>query len=119
MLLDITEKELVETYEEIQTILGGETIGVDITKKEVLIVMRRALREFNKETSIWQLKNQFGNMYGLPAGMVMTNQIATFNMNLIQQITDWFSSMARVGGKIPWKKDYIVLEPGRQIYDLS
>jgi len=117
--LTITAEELEQAYEDILTILGAWTIDVDIEKKEVMIVLRRAFDEFQKETSIWQLKNQFGNIYGMPAGQVISNQIAVFNMNLVSQITDWFSSMARVGGKIPWHKDYIVLEPGRQIYDLS
>lgn len=119
MYLDITEDELQEIYEEILTILGAYSVNVDVTKREVLIVLKRAFQEFEKETAIWQLKNQFGNVYGLPSGLLLSNQIATFNMNLVTQITDWFASMQRLGGKIPWKKDYIVLEPGRQIYDLS
>lgn len=119
MYLDITESELQQIHEEIMTILGSETIKVDLTKREVIIVMRRALEEFEQETAIWQLKNQFGNVYGLPAGLVMSNQVSTFNANLLNQITDWVASMQRIGGKIPWKKDYVVLEPGRQIYNLA
>ena len=119
MYLDITEDELNRLYEEILTILGAFTIDVDVSKEEVLIILRKALEEFEMETSLWQLRNQFGNLYGLPAGVLMTNQLATFNMNLATQVTDWFASMQRVGGKIPWKKDYITLEPGRQIYNLA
>jgi len=119
MYLDITEEQLEMIYEEVLTILGGESIDVDVTKKEVLIVLRRALLEFHKETAMWQLQNQFSNIYGQPAGLLLSNQIATFNFSLVQQITDWFAAMQRVGGKIPWHKDFIVLEPGRQIYDLA
>lgn len=119
MYLDITEEQLEVIYEEIMTILGAESIDVDVTKKEILIVLRRAMFEFNKETSIWQLQNQFSNIYGQPAGLLFSNQIATFNLSFVQQITDWFASMQRVGGKIPWHKDYIMLEPGRQIYNLA
>ncbi len=117
--LTIKASELEEMYEEVLTILGAFSIDVDIEKREVMIVLKRAYQEFQKETSIWQLQNQFGNIYGLPAGQVMSNQIAVFNMNLVTQITDWFASMSRTGGKIPWHKDYIILEPGRQIYDLA
>ena len=119
MYLDISETELEQIYEEILTLLGSVSIKVNLTKREVIVVLRRALLEFEKETSLWQLKNQFGNVYGLPAGLVMNNQIATFNMNLVTQVTDWVASMQRIGGKIPWKKDYITLEPGRQIYNLA
>lgn len=117
--LDITENELQQIYEEILTILGAFSIDVDLTKEEILILLRRSQLEFEKETSIWQLQNQFSNVYGTPAGLIQQNQLATMNFSLVQQITDWFASMARVGGKIPWHKDYIILEPGRQIYDLS
>ena len=119
MYLDIQESELQNIYEDILTILGAFTIDVDITKQEVLIVLRRALTEFEKETSMWQLLNQFGNAYGQVQGAVITNQLATMNFSIVNQITDWFASMAHSGGKIPWHKDYITLEPGRQIYDLS
>ncbi len=119
MYLDIREDELQQLYEEMMTILGAFTIDVDVTKKEMLIVLRRSLMEFEKEISIWQLMNQFGNIYGQPAGMIQVNQFATMNFSIVNQITDWFASMGRSGGKIPWHKDYILLEPGRQIYDLS
>lgn len=119
MYLDITESELQQIYEKILTILGAHTVDVDITKEEVKIMLDLSLQEFEKETSIWQLQNQFGNIYGSAAGLIQTNQIATQNFSIVNQITDWFASMGRVGGKIPWHKDYITLEPGRQIYDLS
>lgn len=119
MYLDIREDELQQKYEEILTIMGAFDVDVDLEKEEVLIMLRHGLNEFEKETSIWQIKNQFSNVYGLPAGLIMSNQLATMNFSIANQITDWFSSMARVGGKIPWHKDYIILEPGRQIYDLS
>jgi hypothetical protein len=41
------------------------------------------------------------------------------NGMIAQRISDWFAAMQRVGGKIPWKKDYFTLENGRQVYDLS
>lgn len=119
MYLDITEAELQEITEEIGTFLGAYSIEVDLTKKEVLITLRRALQEFEKETSIWQINNQFGNVYGLPKGLLLSNQIATMNFTLVNQITDWFASMSRTGGKIPWHKDYILLESNRQIYNLA
>ena len=117
--LDIKEDELQQMTEEIVTILGGYSVDVDLTTKEVLVMLRRAHQEFEKETSVWQLRNQFSNIYGTPAGLIQQNQLATMNFQLTQQITDWFKSMSRAGGKIPWHKDYIILEPGRQIYDLS
>lgn len=119
MLLDITSDELEIIYEEVITILGGFDVDVDITKEEVMIVLRNSLLKFEKETSIWQLQNQFLNVYGMPKGALLTNQLATINFNLVHQITDWFASMNRVGGKIPWHKDYITLEPGRQVYFLD
>lgn len=119
MYLDITSEELEIIFEEIQTILGGFDVDVDITKEEVMIVLRNSLLKFEKESALWQLQNQFINVYGMPAGSMLTNQLATVNFNLVHQITDFFASMNKVGGKIPWHKDYIVLEPNRQVYFLD
>lgn len=119
MYLDMTTAEIELIYEEILTILGGFSVDVDITKEEVIIAARNALLKFEKECAIWQLHNQFINVYGMPQGSILTNQLATVNFNLVHQITDFFASMNKVGGKIPWHKDYITLEPHRQVYFLD
>ena len=119
LTLDCTEAELQEVTNYIQTMLGGESIDVDVQKKEIYTALKHGLSEFEYEFAIWQIRNQFANIYGTPAGQDFTYRFISNNMNLPQQISDWFASMARVGGKMPWHKDYIVLEPGRQIYDLS
>ena len=119
MYLNISNEELEMLHEEIETLLGGFDIDVDVTKEELIIQLRYALSLFEKETSLWQIQNQFINAYGMPAGLVMSNQLAVINFNISRQISDWFAAMQRVGGKIPWHKDYIELEPGRQIYFLD
>lgn len=116
LFLDLTEDETQDLHEQIMTFLGAWTVDVALTKVEMIIALRYALGQFEKEAGIWQLNNQFINIYGQPAGLALTNQIATVNFNMMRQVTDWFASMQRVGGKIPWHKDYITLEPGRQIY---
>lgn len=119
LFLDITENEVQVLLEEIVTFMGAFDVEVDVTKEELIITLRYALGQFEKEAGIWQLNNQFINIYGQPAGLALTNQIATVNFNLTRQVTDWFAAMQRVGGKIPWHKDYITLEPGRQVYFLD
>lgn len=119
LYLDITESEIEAILEEIVSFLGGFDIEVDVTKEELIITLRYALLQFEKEIGIWQLQNQFINIYGQPAGLALTNQIATVNFSMPTQVMNWFASMQRVGGKIPWHKDFITLEPGRQIYFLD
>lgn len=119
MILDMTPDELTELYEYIQTALGGEDIDVDITKKEIQVLARRALKDYLYEMQVWQTRNQFSNIVGQSTAIDFTNKFITDNMMLAQRISDWWAAMARVGGKIPWKKDFFFLENGRQIYDLS
>lgn len=117
--IDITEEELTYVYDEILTFLGGYTVDVELTKEEVLKSLNRALMTFEKEISLWQLSNQWSNLYGQVKGQKQISDFATINFGIVQQLTDWFASMGRYGGKIPWHKDYIVLESGRQIYNLA
>ena len=123
-LLDITPDEINEMYEFVQTALGGEDVDVDITKKELKILARKALRDYEYEIQTWQTRNQFSNALGMPSAVNGVAQNFTYrfiydNGMIAQRISDWFSSMARVGGKVPWKKDYITLVEGQQVYDLS
>ena len=119
MLLDMTQGELSELLELIQTLLGGEDVDVDITEKEIRILARRALKDYLYEIAQWTIRNQFSNVVGSSSTIDFTNKFVMDNEMIAQRISDWFASMQRVGGKIPWKKDYIVLESLRQVYDLS
>ncbi len=118
-LLDMTDSEVKELYEFIQTIMGGEDVDVDIKETEIRVLARRALKDYLFEIQQWQTRNQFSNIVGSNAGTNFTNKFVTDNGMIAQRISDWFAAMQRVGGKIPWKKDYFTLESLRQIYDLS
>lgn len=118
-ILDISQDQLNEMYEFIQVALGGEDIDVDITKKEVRILARKALRDYYYEIQVWQTRNQFSNIVGSSSTQEFTNRFIYDNGMIAQRISDWFAAMARVGGKVVWKKDYITLVPGQQVYDLA
>lgn len=119
LLLDMTDDETKELQEYIVTMMGGEDIDVDIIQREVLVVARRALKVYEREVNNWQVRNLFPNVSGFKASTNFTKRFVQDNQMLAQRMSDWFSAMARVGGKIPWKKDYIELENGRQIYNLA
>jgi hypothetical protein len=119
MLLDITPEESIELYEYIQVLLGGEDVDVDITEKEIRVLAKKALKDYLYEIQQWQTKNQFSNIVGTAATQDFTNKFVFDNTMLAQRLSDWWASMQRVGGKIPWKKDYIVLEDRRQVYNLA
>lgn len=119
MELDATKEEIQKLYEYILTLEGGTDIDVDITKEEIKILMCKALRDYTSEINQWYIKNNFGNIQGFPSSINFTSKFVTENGMLAQRISDWFSSMQRVGGKIPWKRDFIVLESGRQVYNMA
>lgn len=119
LLLDITPDELKELHEYVQTMLGGEDIDVDIIEREVKVSARRALKVYEREVNQWQIRNQMPNVMGFNASTNFTKRFVQDNQMLAQRMADWWAAMARVGGKIPWKKDYVELEDGKQIYNLA
>lgn len=119
MLLDMTNDEAKELYEYCQVLLGGEDIEVDVTEKEIRVLGRRALKDYLYEINRWQVRNQFSNIMGSSTSVDFTSRFVFENTQLAQRISDWFASQARVGGKIPWKKDYITLQANKQVYNLA
>lgn len=119
LLLDITPDELKELHEYVQTMLGGEDIDVDIIEREVKVSARRALKIYEREVNQWYIRNNMSNIMGFKANINFTKRFVQDNQMMAQRMSDWWAAMARVGGKIPWKKDYIDLEDGRQIYNLA
>jgi hypothetical protein len=118
-LLDMTKDELNELYQYILTILGGESVEVEITKKEIIVLARRALKQYLYEINTWQVNAQFPNVLGTSSARDFTMRFVMDNALMAQRISDWFASMARIGGKIPWKKDYFGIEDNRQVYNLA
>ena len=119
MKLDITDCDLKEVYEFLQVLLGGEQVDVDITEKEIRILMRKALKDYAEKINNWYILNNFSNIQGFDSSINFTKQFITQNPMIAQRVSDWFASMTRTGGKAIWHKDYFIVEKGRQIYDLS
>jgi len=119
MKLDIASCDLTEIYEFIQTLLGGSQVDVDITEREIKILMRKAVKDYAEQINNWYITSNFSNVQGFDSSINFTNQFIHENPMIAQRISDWFASMARVGGKALWNKDYFVIENGRQVYDLS
>lgn len=118
-LLDMTSDEIAELQEYVETMLGGEDVDVDIIQREVKVAARRALKVYVSEVNQWQVRNQFPSIMGFKASQNFTNFFIQDNQMMAQRMSDWWAAMARVGGKIRWKKDYIELEKGRQTYDMA
>jgi len=119
MLVDATNEEIKEIYEYVVVLLGGEEVDVNIEEKEIKILLRRALTKFLRYIDNWQIRNDFGNILGQPANIDFTRKFITENFGLAQKVSDWFASMARVGGKTKWKQDFFTITEMRQVYDLS
>src|ERR1035437_3414642 len=119
MIADATEEELKTYYEYTCTLLGGDDVDANIKEKEIKILLRRAVTKYERYIDNWQLRNDFSNILGQPANIDFTRKFVTENFNITQKVSDWFSAMARVGGKTKWKLDYFTVQPNTQIYDLS
>ena len=119
MILDISNDEVLQLLEFVQTLLGGESIDVSITEKEISILARKALRDYEQFINEWQLRSGFSNIVGFKSSTDFTRKFITENTMIASRVSDWFAALTRIGGKIKWKKDFILLEQGRQVYDLS
>lgn len=117
--LDITDEEVFEIYTYIMTMLGAENIDVSLTEGEIRTLICKGLRDYMYEINQWTIRNKFADVLGTNADVDFTNKFVMDNGILTKRMSDWFSSMARVGGKTPWKKDYIILKDKQQIYDLA
>lgn len=119
MKLDISDGDLTEVYEFFQTLLGGEDINVDIQEKEIKVLMRKALKDYIEQINNWFITNNFSNVMGFNSSQNFTRRFITENTMIAQRMSDWWASMARVGGKTPWQKDYFSLRDNQQIYNLA
>jgi hypothetical protein len=119
MKVNATEEEIKEIYEFTNVLLGAEDVDVNIKEKEVKILLRKALTKYIRFIDNWQIRNDFGNLIGQSADIDFTRKFVTENFQLAQKVSDWFASMARVGGKTRWKRDYFIVSGKQQIYDLS
>lgn len=119
MILDIASDDLKEFCEFFQAYLGGEDVDVNITEKELKILLRKSLRDYEAGINNWFISNNFSNIMGFNSTQNFTRRFITENTMIAQRMSDWFSAMVRVGGKILWKKDYFTVHDNQQIYNLA
>lgn len=117
--LNLDEESLQYIDDYTQTQLGGASVTVDCTRDELKVLLTKAYQTYTRYINNWKLENVFPNVYGTSASKNFTYHFVTANDSLSQQFSDWLASLARVGGKTPWRKDYVNLEAGRQIYNLA
>lgn len=119
IMIKVTD-EIKNLFQLARTLCGGDVTSTEITDKQLCDILQVAVSDYAQKVQMELIGNQymglFGKSYADP--MSMAYAFATRSLDLSKQYSYWFSKEVGLQQEGPWelKKDFIKIEPGKQVY---
>lgn len=100
--------------------LGYPVQNVELTPENFFTCFEESISEYSAQVNQWNIRNNLDILKGQPTNTNFSqrNVQGSFVQNLVT-ITAAYGTLAGVGGNTDIKRGSILLEPQKQIYDLS
>lgn len=112
-------EEIKDLFYRIRIELGAPVRTVQLTDEQMCGLLNTCMEDYAEKVQNWLIENQWMNLYGkniTSTDMAYAMSVRTFDM--AQDYSYYFSKEVGLQQRGPWelKKDYIEIEPGKQVY---
>lgn len=112
-------EEIKDLFYRIRIELGAPVRTVQLTDEQMCGLLNTCMEDYAEKVQNWLVENQWMNLYGkniTSTDMAYAMSVRTFDM--AQDYSYYFSKEVGLQQRGPWelKKDYIEIEPGKQVY---
>lgn len=115
----ISEPERSQIYTRIKHLLGAPIRSVEVEDEMMDSLMELSIGDYQQYILDWLIESQWVNLVNLDMSVQsVANALITRTMNFEQQFQYSYSKIVGLQTVGPWalKKDYFILEPGKQDY---
>lgn len=98
--------------------LGGDTLSVELTKKEIWSCFEEAALEYSRQIHEMRMKSDLVNVLGLPTSSNMTSVHPRQTLEFLLRLAEPYASIAGTGGSYDSTLCYFDIETGRQDYNI-
>ena len=119
--MSVSQTEKDKIYRQLRHHLGAPIRKVQLTDEMLCSYLEIAIQEYSNYVQSWIIDHQWSSIYNLPLD---SNEIATAlstrTTNFESQYSYAYSKQVGLQARGPWelKKDYIVIEAGKQVYEI-
>ena len=111
--------EIKSLFRKVLTMLGAPIMEVELTEDMLCNILELSIEDYAEKVQNWTIENQWATLYGKNLTNIdLAHALSVRTLDLSRDFSYWFSREAGMQQRGPWelKKDFIVIEPGKQDY---
>ncbi len=119
--MDISEEEKLKIFEQFRVSMGWPNRKVELDDDQLCVLLEIAIEDYAQYTQEWLIEHQWMSLLGKNVDTVdMAFALSVRSLDFSTSYTFAYSKQVGLQTRGPWelKKDYINVEPGRQVYEI-
>lgn len=111
--------EIKRLFKRVRTLLGAGVRSVELTDDQLCELLETGIEDYAERVQNWLIENQWMSLYNKNVSRDdMALVLSTRSFDLSKDYSYWFSKEVGLQQQGPWelKKDFITIEPGKQVY---
>ena len=111
--------EVKSLFRKVLTMLGAPIMEVELTEEMLCNILELSIEDYAEKVQNWTIENQWATLYGKDlSNMDLAHALSVRTLDMSRDFSYWFSREVGLQQRGPWelKKDFVVIEPGKQDY---
>lgn len=117
----VNEEDKDKLFRQFRHSLGYPLRNVELEEEQLCTLLEMAIEEYAQYVQEWLITHQWYSVLGQEAdNLDMAFALTVRDIDLVNQFTYAYSKQQGLQARGPWelKKDYIEIEPGKQVYEI-
>jgi len=98
--------------------LGYPVIQIELPSGSFYACFEEAITEYSSHVNQYNIKENMSKLQGAPTSSNFTHQLVS-DLGRAITVSEFYGAEAGVGGKVDWRKGYVEVQSGSQLYDLN
>lgn len=111
--------EVKSLFRKVLTMLGAPIMEVELTEEMLCNILELSIEDYAEKVQNWTIENQWSTLYGKElSNMDLAHALSVRSLDTSRDFTYWFSKEVGLQQRGSWelKKDFVVIEAGKQDY---
>lgn len=112
-------EEKKKLFKQVRTRLGAPIRQIEVADEQFCDLLELCVQDYAEKVQNWIIENQWSTLYGKNLSNTdLAFALSVRTLDTIKDYSYWFSKEVGLQQRGPWelKKDFITIEPGKQVY---
>lgn len=119
--MSLIEEDKLKIFEQFRVSMGWPNRQVELDDDQLCVLLEISIEDYAQYTQEWLIEHQWSSFLGKDVDTIdMAFALSVRTLDFSTQYTYAYSKQVGLQTRGPWelKKDYINIEPGRQVYQI-